>query len=90
MAPTIAPNPTQRPAQGLKPCGGNHSGVGKEVRRITTYKPGNIVPISGQYGVVDAFGIYLGVERTCVKGEPFPPITTSGGVGYVLRDATAH
>jgi hypothetical protein len=63
---------------------------GREVRAITTYKPGNIVPISGQYGVVDAFGIYLGVERTCVKGEPFPPITTSGGVGYVLRDATQH
>ncbi|HXS47027.1 MAG TPA: YjzC family protein [Solirubrobacterales bacterium] len=54
------------------------------------YKPGNIVPISGQYGVVDAFRIYLGVERTCVKGEPFPPITTPRGAGYVLRDATKH
>lgn len=66
------------------------TGSGEEVIAITTYKPGNIVPVSGQYGVVDVFGIYLGVERTCVKGEPFPPITTPGGVGYVLRDATQH
>lgn len=65
-------------------------GVSQEVKPITIYKPGNIVPTSGQYGVVDALGIYLGVERTCVKGEPFPPITTPRGVGYVLRDATAH
>lgn len=56
----------------------------------TTYRPGQIVPRSGQYGVVNRYGSYLGVERTCVKGERFPPITTSGGVGYVLRDATAH
>ncbi len=56
----------------------------------TIYKSGQIVPISGQYGVVNAQGTYLGKERTCVKGEPFPPITTPGGVGYVLRDATKH
>lgn len=56
----------------------------------TIYRPGQRVPISGQYGVVNARGAYLGVERTCVKGEPFPPITTPSGYGYVLRDATAH
>lgn len=56
----------------------------------TVYRPGQKVPISGQYGVVNRLGTYLGVERTCVTGEPFPPITTPGGVGYVLRDATKH
>jgi hypothetical protein len=56
----------------------------------TVYRAGQIVPISGQYGVVNAAGSYLFVERTCVRGEPFPPINTPGGVGYVLRDATHH
>lgn len=55
-----------------------------------TYRPGQKCPISGQYGVVNRLGTYLGVERTCVRGEPFPPINTPGGVGYVLRDATKH
>lgn len=88
MDATSRPTEAHGPIWG-QPCVGKTS-AGEEVVIITTYKPGNIVPISGQYGVVDAFGIYLGVERTCVKGEPFPPITTPGGVGYVLRDATAH
>lgn len=56
----------------------------------TVYRPGQIVPISGQYGVVSSLGTYLGVERTCVRGERFPPINTPGGAGYVLRDATRH
>jgi len=56
----------------------------------TVYRPGQKCPISGQYGVVNRLGTYLGVERTCVRGEPFPPINTPGGVGYVLRDATKH
>lgn len=54
------------------------------------HRPGQIVPRSGQYGVVDRFGAYLGVERTCVRGERFPPLQTPGGFGYVLRDATVH
>ncbi len=56
----------------------------------TIYRPGQRVPISGQYGVVNRLGTYLGTERTCVRGEPFPPINTPGGHGYVLRDATKH
>jgi hypothetical protein len=56
----------------------------------TIYRPGQKCPISGQYGIVNRLGTYLGKERTCVRGEPFPPINTPGGVGYVLRDATRH
>ena len=57
---------------------------------MNIYRPGQIVPRSGQYGVVNRLGAFLGVERTCVRGEPFPPIQTPGGYGYVLRDATIH
>lgn len=55
----------------------------------TIYVPGQTVPRSGQYGVVNRLGTYLGVERTCVRGKIFPPTNTPGGHGYVLRDATA-
>lgn len=57
----------------------------------TVYRPGQIVPVSGQYAVVTASGQYAGREVTCVKGEPFPP--TRPGTreyGYVLVDATVH
>jgi hypothetical protein len=53
------------------------------------YKPGEIVPVSGQYGAVDSNHRLNGREVTCVKGEPFPP-TRVGEIGYVLKDATAH
>lgn len=54
------------------------------------YRPGDTVPQSGQYGVVDRQREYLGREVTCVRREPFPPTRTSREYGYVLRDATAH
>ena len=53
------------------------------------YKPGEHVPISGQYGAVTASGTYVGREVTCVEGEVFPP-TRAGEAGYVLRDTTVH
>ena len=53
------------------------------------YKPGETVPVSGQYGAVTYTGAYAGREVTCVKGEPFPP-TRAGEAGYVLRDTTIH
>jgi hypothetical protein len=56
-------------------------------RRI--YRPGEVVPVSGQYGAVDYVGRYAGREVTCVKGERFPP-TRAGEAGYVLLDATTH
>lgn len=55
------------------------------------YRPGTLVPVSGQYGVVNILGTYLGREVTCVRGERFPP--TRHGTreyGYVLRDTTVH
>lgn len=56
----------------------------------TIYRPGQTVRVSGQYGVVDVNGAYLGREVTCVAGEPFPPTRTTREYGYVLRDATSH
>lgn len=53
------------------------------------YRPGEIVPVSGQYGAVNVYGNYTGREVTCVKGEPFPP-TRVGEAGYRLRDRTTH
>jgi hypothetical protein len=55
------------------------------------YRPGETVPTSGQYGVVNVHGTYLGREVTCVRGETFPP-TRHGTTeyGYKLRDTTVH
>ena len=36
------------------------------------YRPGEIVPVSGQYDVVSSIGTYQGRQVTCVKGEPIP------------------
>lgn len=57
-------------------------------RRI--YRPGETVPTSGQYSVVDASGRSCGREITSVRGEPFPPTRTAREFGYVLVDATVH
>lgn len=55
------------------------------------YRPGTIVPTSGQYGVCDVRGTYLGREATCVKSERFPPTRTgTQEYGWRLRDRTAH
>jgi len=52
-----------------------------------TFKPGQSAPKSGQYGIVGPRGGKTGVERTVVKGEPFPP-TLQKGQGYVMNDPT--
>lgn len=49
------------------------------------YKPGQRCPVSGQYGVVNSAGSYLGREVTCGKGEPFPPLRGYPEHGYRLR-----
>lgn len=54
------------------------------------YEPGEIVPVSGQYGIVNRYGQYLGAEITCVQGHRFPPTRVAGAHGYVLRDRTVH
>jgi hypothetical protein len=53
------------------------------------YGPGDTVPTSGIYNVVNSFGAYMGRQVTCVKGEPFPP-TNSGEAGFMLSIATQH
>jgi hypothetical protein len=54
----------------------------------TIYKPGQSVPVSGQYAAV-TYTMQKTREVTCTKGEPFPP-TRIGEIGYVLVDATRH
>ena len=53
------------------------------------FKPGQIVPQSGQYEIVGPRGgKRKEKERTCVKGEPFPPIDAS--LRFRLVDPTKH
>jgi hypothetical protein len=54
------------------------------------YRPGEIVPTSGQYAVVNSAGHYMGRLVRCVRGENFPPTRTHAEYGYVLTDATVH
>lgn len=51
------------------------------------FKPRQSAPKSGQYGIVGPRGGKTGVERTVVKGEPFPP-TLQKGQSYVMNDPT--
>jgi hypothetical protein len=55
------------------------------------YRPGQIVPVSGQYGVCNFAGQYLYREATCARGQKFPP-TRHGTAeyGWRLRDRTVH
>lgn len=54
-----------------------------------TYKPGQTVPTSGQYGVNGPRGGDTGREITGVKGKTFPP-TSKPGQSYDLNDKTKH
>jgi hypothetical protein len=56
----------------------------------TIYHPGQKVPQSGLYEVVDRIGIYVGQQDTCVKDDTFPPVRTPREHGYVLADAAVH
>lgn len=53
------------------------------------YRPGQPVPTSGIYNVVDMYGSYQGYQRTCVEGEPFPPLVYPA-YGFTLHVATSH
>ena len=55
---------------------------------MTIYRPGQTVPISGIYDVVNASGVNQGRRVTCVEGEPFPPTKYVGEYGYVLAIRT--
>jgi len=53
------------------------------------YKPGEIVPTSGQYSLLNPDGSSQGREVTATKGEHFPP-TPESGMRYMLVDPTRH
>jgi len=53
------------------------------------FKPGQIVPKSGQAEKVGPRGGKLPGEVTVVKGKPFPP-TLKPGVRYKITDPTKH
>jgi len=46
---------------------------------MTTLKPGQKAPRSGQYEIIGPRGGRTGIERTVTKGEPFPPTPKLGG-----------
>ena len=57
---------------------------------MTTLRPGQDAPQSGQYGLVGPRGgRQPGQEVTAVRGKPLPP-TPKPGMGYVLVDPTKH
>lgn len=56
---------------------------------MTTWKPGQKAPASGQYERVGPRGGRTGEERTVVKGEPLPP-TTKSGERYILVDPSKN
>lgn len=56
----------------------------------TTYRPGDRVPSSGIYNVVNSFGSYMSRQVTCEEGDVFPPTMYSGEYGFQLYLATVH
>jgi hypothetical protein len=54
-----------------------------------SYKPGEIVKVSGIYSVVheDGKGTF---EVTCVEGEHFPPTRSGKGAHYELKYGATH
>lgn len=51
------------------------------------HKPGETVPQSGLYKVIDPNNKPTGERVTSVKGEPFPPTPKAGG-GYQIDVVT--
>jgi len=58
------------------------------INMATSYKPGETIPRSGEYGIKGPRGGETGAERTGVKGKPFPP-TPKPGQTYEM-DRPAH
>ena len=56
----------------------------------TIYRPGDIVPTSGLYAVVDQQGNYQGRQDTFVQGTRFSPVHRPNEFGYVLARAAVH
>jgi hypothetical protein len=56
----------------------------------TIHRPGNIVPVSGIYTVVDQLGISVGRQIKCEEGDPFPATVHANEYGFVLLQQTVH
>lgn len=56
---------------------------------MKTHKPGERVDRSGQAEIIGPGGRRTGIERTVVKGEPYPP-TPRPGQTYLPVDSTKH
>lgn len=55
------------------------------------YRPGNTVPVSGIYNVVDAYGRYMGRQITSEGGETFPATRPgTAEYGFMLAQQTVH
>jgi hypothetical protein len=55
------------------------------------HRPGNTVPVSGIYNVVNSSGAYMGRQVTSEEGETFPAVDTSRGeYGFMLHQQTQH
>ena len=58
---------------------------------MTIYQPGETVPVSGIWNVVDQWGTYAGRQVTSEEGETFPPVDRSRGeYGFALHQQTQH
>jgi hypothetical protein len=56
----------------------------------TIHRPGNLVPVSGIYKVVNVVGSNAGREITCEEGDIFPPTMHLAEYGFVLVRQTVH
>ena len=56
----------------------------------TIYRPGQTVPVSGIYNVVDVIGVSVGRQITAEEGETFPPTVHPKEYGFVLFRQTVH
>jgi hypothetical protein len=56
----------------------------------TMYRPGDVVPVSGIYKVVDVLGVSVGREITCEEDDVFPPTVHANEHGFVLARQTVH
>ena len=55
------------------------------------YRPGQTVPVSGIYNVVDIYGRYMGRQITSEERETFPAtIHGTSEHGFVLYQQTTH
>jgi hypothetical protein len=57
----------------------NAMGIHGSPRRSRIYKPGELVPVSGIYDIVDKNGNSTGLQRIDVKGKIFPAGSRGGG-----------